>query len=287
MRRGVVLAMLPLTLTLAVGASAALATPRAKPGYVTGTAKSECGKPLASFVVSAYGFDGQPNVYPSGLPFLGSAKGSHGQYALRTVDSIRHVKPVNALVRGVEGYTTVTFHGHRYVLGLYPTDDKADGVGPADFSGHSGKGIVRNFLLRTTGLKPGFASDRRDAIDPGEVAQGAFYGGNITLELTLPSSTGSTLTVTLKPAGPLVDGCRAQTVTRSFKLGPYEGNGNVDLHNIPLDFYTMTATLRGSTSRALQLQVYPTNTVATSAPVHFLPTHDLPDGSSSVIVMVS
>ena len=265
-------------LTVAASAAAASAATPLRPGYVTGTAKTECGKPLSSFAVSAYGFDGQPNVYPTGLPPLGTTTGHAGRYALQTVDSIRHVKPVDALVRAVEAQTDLTYGGHHYVLGLYPTDGKPDGVGPSDFSGQSGKGIVRNFVLRTSGLKPGAS--------PENAVAGTYYGGNITLVLSLGTAPVS-LTVTLVPTAPLADGCPAKKVVRVVKLGANEGNNDYNLYNIPLGFYTMSARLDGAGSRALGLQVYGTSSTGTSVPMRFLPTSEFPDASSAVLVTVS
>ncbi len=282
---------LTLFLTLLTPTSAALAAGGKRPGYITGTATTECGKPLASFEVGAYGFDGQPNVYVAGLPPVGQAVGHHGLYALRTVDSIHHTKPVDALVRGVEAQAPIHYQGHLYQISLYPTDGKPDGVGPQDFSGHSGKGIIRNFVLRTSGLKPGQGRLKNDKVelDGADNAAGAFYGGSISLSLSLGTmnTSGASLDVSLRPTGTLVDGCPARPVTYPIKLGPNAGNSSIDVHDIPLAFYTLSVALIGTQSRPLTLQVYGRPANGTNIPLQFLPSHDFPGGDEPLVVMAS
>ncbi len=264
----------------AAGAARAAAHPR--PGYITGTARTRCGRPLRSFAVNAYGFDGQPNVFPSGSPPLGSARGHNGTYALRTVDYRSH-RPVNALVDSVEGTARLRYQGHTYSVPLAPTD------GRANFAGHSGRGIVRNFVLATSGVRPGDGSYRnQQTVGVGSPAESAFYGASVLMFLSLGDVPGQTLTVAFTPlTRTLADGCRARAFTRSITLGPYQGNENFVFQDIPLGYYRLSAMLTGATPRTVMLQLDYNQQPSATVDFRPLPTSEFPDGSGSVNVYAS
>jgi hypothetical protein len=253
-----------------------------RPGYIVGTAKSECGKPLSTFTVNAYGFDGQPNEFPFGSPPLGRATGHNGKYALRTRDNTSH-QPVNALVDSIEGSSTVHYEGHKYVLPLYPTD------GIANFKGHSGKGIIRNFVLKVSGTKVGESKNRdRKVVEVGDPAANSFYGTSMTMFLALGDVTGQTLTVNFKPVtSQLADGCKARAFSRSITLPQFGGELNWIFQDIPLAFYTLTATLRGTTTQTVRLALSGQNTTRTSVPFDPVPTSLFADGSGGPNVFAS
>jgi hypothetical protein len=251
-------------------------------GFITGTAKSECGKPLSTFKISAYGFDGQPNEFPYGSPPLGSAIGHHGVYALRTRDNTTH-KPVNALVDSIEGSVNVKYEGHKYVLPLYPTDGKAN------FTGHSGKGIIRNFELKLSGTKPGDSQySNQKIVGVGDPAANSFYGTSMLMFLHLGDVTGQTLTVNFKPTtARLADGCKARAFSRSLTLDQFGGESNFIFQDIPLAFYRLTATLHGSTTTTVRLALDGQNVTSTSVPFRPVPTSLFEDGSGGPNVYAS
>lgn len=248
---------------------------RRRPGYITGTARNECGKPLSSFTVNAYGFDGQPNEFPYGSPPLGGTVGRHGVYALRTRDNTTH-KPVNALVDSIEASTTLTYQGYKYVLRLYPTD------GLANFKGHSGPGIIRNFVLKLSGVKPGDSQYRHDrTVELGNPAAFSFYGTTMLMFLHLGDVTGQTLTVNFQPlSSRLADGCPARAFSRSVVLPMYGGGASYIFQDIPLAFYRLTATLRGPTTQTVRLALDAgQNVTAPSIAWRPVPTSMFGDGS--------
>jgi hypothetical protein len=235
---------------------------------------------VSSFTVAAYGFDGKVNVNPDGLPFLGRTKGHGGRYALQTRDSIRQRTPVNALVRGVVATTTLAFGGQRYTLTLDPTDHKPNGTGRGDFSGRSGRGIVRNFVLRTSGLKPGFGAYRNLSTEGDDKAAGAFYGGNLILALGFYPAPGQTVSATLTPTSRLIDGCASRALTRTASPQALHSSF-IYLHSIPLANYMLTVRLNGS---PLPLHRLGQSGGAASLALSFPPTPELPNGESSVTI---
>jgi hypothetical protein len=275
------IAVATLVVAVAPASSAAIHVKR-RPGYITGTAKSECGKPLSRFKVSAYGFDGQPNEFPYGSPPLGSAVGHNGVYALRTRDNTTH-KPVNALVDSIEGSANVKYEGHTYVLPLYPTD------GIANFKGHSGQGIIRNFLLKVSGTKVGESQNRnKKVVGVGDPAANSFYGTSMLVFLHLGNVPGQTLTVNFKPmTGKLADGCKARAFSRSLKLGQYDGDFNFIFQDIPMAYYRLTAQLHGTTTQTVRLALDGQTVTTTSVPFRPVPTSLFEDGSSGPSVSAS
>lgn len=253
-----------------------------RPGYIAGTARSECGQPLPTFKVSAYGFDGQPNEFPYGSPPLGSAIGHNGVYALQTRDNTSH-QPVNALVDSIEASATVAYEGHEYVLPLYPTD------GEARFEGHSGPGIVRNFVLKVSGTKPGRSQySGQTVVGIGSPAAYSFYGTSMTMFLHLGAVAGQTLTVNFTPVtGTLANGCKASAFSRSITLGQYDGDSNFIFQDIPLAFYQLTATLHGSTTQTVRLALQGQDVTTPSVSFEPVPTSSSGDGSGGPNVSAS
>jgi hypothetical protein len=274
-----------LSMTAAAGASprtTARPHQQRRPGYIVGTARNECGQPLSTFTVNAYGFDGQPNEFPFGSPPLGGVTGHNGRYALRTRDNTTH-KPVNALVDSIEGSAPVTYQGHRYVLPLYPTD------GRANFKGHSGPGIIRNFRLKLSGVKPGESQYSHDlVVGVGDPAANSFYGTSMLMFLHLGDVTGQTLTVNFRPLTPrLADGCSARKFSRSLVLPEFGGDSNYIFQDIPLAFYRLTATLRGTTTQTVRLALDGQNVTTPSVPFRPVPTSLFGDGSAGPNVSAS
>lgn len=242
--------------------------PRLAPrrGYVIGRAIFSDGRPVPSFKVQALGFDGQVNLFPGSTPSLGSTVGKNGRYALRTLDTFRQKKPVSALVVSVQASTKIRYAGRDYTLYLKPLDGLRDGSGKGDFRGNSGPGVVRDFVVAISGVKPQFRLYNQDE-NEGPNEGSTFYGAQLTLNLSFAevngrplsdiAPRGSTLEVTLVPEGALLDGSRGQTQVRRVRIGP--APYYFYLRNIPIGAYSVSAklktpngetwNLRGSTTR--------------------------------------
>jgi len=233
-------------------------------GYVIGRAIFPDGRPIPEFDISVLGYDGQVNIFSSqgATPSLGWGKGKNGRYAIRTMDTFQHKKPVNGLVVSVQAYANLKYGGQIYKMPLYPIDGLRDGGGKGEFKANSGPGIVRDFVLKVSGLKPQFK-----AFDKSEIGNEngyVFYGGQLTISLSesddkeyttlqrtaLPSSK---FTFTFTPQGPLLDGSRPQPIHR---VATVKGaNYYIYLSNIPLGIYSMTATLTNPDGTVVPLRL--------------------------------
>jgi len=266
-----------------------------RPGFVIGRAVFQDGRLVAHFTVEALGFEGQLNVFPHSTPSLGAVDGANGRYALRTMDTLRHEKPVNATVVGVHTSTTLPYHGYSYVLDLSPLDGLCDTTDKGGFRGYSGTGVVRDFVVKLSGLKPCFMAYAGLETSEHDTANGAYYGGTIVIYLTAMNGTGynsdiadsapkgSIITLTLAPSGPLLDGSTGHTITRQVRLAPGHLNYTFYLSSIPTGFYTAAAQLAepGGARRPLRLQPSLGGTWSPTMPIAFVPTATFPDGSSS------
>lgn len=239
-----------------------------RPGYVVGRAIFPDGRPIPKFKVIVMGYDGQINIFPGATPQLGFGEGKNGRYAIRTMDTLNQKKPVAGLVVGLHLSTKIRYLGKDYTLYLHPMDGIQDGGSKGQFKANSGPGIVRDYVLKISGVKPRYRIYNQDENNgPNEAT--TFYGGQLTLDITNVEGTGeplsstapagSKIVVTLVPQGPLLDGSRGQTVVRRATLKPGGANFYFYLRNIPIGAYSVSAqlvtpagetwNLRGSTSR--------------------------------------
>jgi len=264
-------------------------------GFVIGRAIFADGRPMPHFTVAAFGYDGQVNPVAGTVPYLGGAVGSNGRYALRTLDTLRHHKPVNALVAGVTASATLSYHGVAYVVEMAPRDGRCDAPDKKSFRGDSGVGVVRDFVLRLSGVKPCWTLYRGQETTFSDSVIGAFYGGSIHLDLSTSSGPsiygdivdvapkGSLITLTLVPRGPLLDGSIGHTLIRRMRLDPQHLHYSFYLFSLPQGSYTATAQITepGTAARPLRLRVTlgAARTWEASMPVTFAPTKNFPDGS--------
>ena len=235
---------------------------RPRAGFVIGRAVFEDGRPIPRFNVSVTGVDGAAPVQ-AGAPSLGITVGTSGTYAVQTLDTTTHTKPVRATVMGVHADAIIEYHGHHYEIPLRPTDGLVDGSDANAFRGDSGKGVVRDFVLSMGGRKP-------DADEGSQVGyRTAYYGAIIEVDVTFSKGKYSNLEdatslskafppasvaeVTLTPLGALLDGSRGAVVVRRFQLG--SSWKEKFLRGIPIGVYQVTATLTppGGASRPLVL----------------------------------
>ena len=268
-----------------------------RPHYIIGRVIFEDGRPVPNFVVKATGFNGKfdvlLNVSETATSF-GEAKGSNGVYAMQVA-----ARPMtsqgkldyneDALICSVTARTTLHYNGTTYGIELHPLDGVQNGTGSHDFRGQMRRGVVRDFVMKMTGIKPGFkAVEYPDhGVDrAGSNSRGAYYGGGLSIDCsngTTPNDVvgrtsvlkafpkGSTITLTLNPTQALLDGSPGRTITRSATVG-YE----TDIYSIPYGVYTATAILTepGGTTHNLRWKATgydPASPFLDTMPVHWTP----------------
>ena len=244
-----------------------------RPGFVIGRAVFEDGRPVPRFSVEALGYDGQVNLFPRSTPLLGAANGANGRYAFPTLDTFRHVTPVDGLVVAVNAYAQIDFNGRRYEIQLRPLDGLPDGSEPGGFKRPSGKGVVRDFVLKI--------SAGRVDVDL-TLSQGRYPVIEDASSLSRAFPAGSSVEVTFTPTGPLLDGSRGSVVVRSFPLA--ENWQARSLRGIPLGVYAVSARLTppGGEPRPLRLSAKPGDPWRPQVQVDFPPSKFVPDGSSAI-----
>ena len=241
-----------------------------RPGYIIGRAVFADGRPIPQFSVWAVGFDGQVNLFPGSVPTVGVAEARNGRYAMQTRDSFRHTKPVRATVVGVHAVAKIPYRNNNYLLEMYPLDGKTNGTDKGDFRGDSGKGIVRDFVLKISGLRLGYTVNEDTEVR----YRGAYYGGVLPLDGTVSQKEGRNfedetsfsraltegdVEVTLTPEGRLLDGSTGRTIRTLVPVAVFKLGGNWHsryLRNIPLGVYTATArlVLPGGETRPLKVR---------------------------------
>lgn len=198
----------------------------------------------------------------------------------------------------------LNYKGRNFSLDMWPTDNLHDGTGKNDYRGHMKEGIVRDFVLKMTGVRPGYNPaeypdhvvnenpDRRFGWYGGTAefhcdwgsTQADFYSANTALFRVYPK--GSIITVTLTPDGPLVDGLPGEVLRRSSELGQ-----RFVLFDIPHGDYTATATLTEPSGAVHNLRISPKlpnkiTDYSPSAPVQWKPDTNI-DPTGYLIVPIS
>jgi len=276
----------------------------ATPGYVTGRAVFENGTPVPDFQVHVAGMSGKLDPYfnnhlsgpqlTEGATTFGDAKGHNGSYSVHMTE--------DALVFCVTAISTFHFHGKIFSLDMWPTDNLGNTTSPGDFRGQVSKGIVRNFVLKSTGLRPDHAAaqfpDHSQAANSTDA--NAYYGGTVDLSGDVGSTdvdwfgfktsirtlypNGSKITMTFTPTGPLVDGMPAHTLVRSTTLG----SGCFCYYGIPYGTYNLTGQISGANGASRPLKMAPQFILNAAGyhstlPVEWTP---FPDGVGLIITPV-
>ena len=240
---------------------------RSRPGYAIGRAVFADGRPVPKFEVVVGGFDASGDVSHGFMPTVGYEKATNGRYAARIMDAFSHTKPVDARIASIRATADITYQGHDYKLALR---DLGGETGMTTFLGQGRNGVVRDFVLPITGLRPGYTAESSSET----LYRNAYFGGTITVDaatsgkpdansedetaLTNASPQG-TVELTLTPSAPLIDGSigkpvRFLTPVAASKLG---GNWRLCMRRgIPLGNYTATARLLlpDGESRALRIK---------------------------------
>ena len=231
------------------------------------------------------GFDKHPNVGGGGgIPNVGEADGRAGVYSVRVVDSFDHKTPTVARIVGVSATATLSYRGQKYVVDLFPTDGKRDGTDKGDFRGDSARGVVRHFVLKLSGPRPGHARDTAYVTCRCSEGAGYFYGGTVDAvidDLTVSGLTdASKLVFTLTPTGPLLDGSRGIPIVRTASAGGVRPT--IFMRSIPVGYYTATARIEGPGAGPLKVDAS-----GRGATVAFVPTSAFPDGGATILVTLS
>jgi hypothetical protein len=248
----------------------------ARPNYIIGRAVFENGQPIPKFHVTMAGMSGKFDPFfnnqlsgpqlREGSTSHGSTDGENGRYAIHATE--------DATVTGVYARAIVHFDNADWGIVAWPTDNIADGSSGITnnlYRGHTGKGVVRDFVLKLSGLRNGFDPAKFPDHDNSGRDWGAYYGGTIRFEcgadnndnpggviglmhtrpvLTMVYPAGSIITVTLTPTGTRVDGLPASTITRKCPIYP-----SFNLYGIPYAIYTATATLTDPAGAVHNLKV--------------------------------
>lgn len=265
---------------------------QARPGFVVGSAFDTLGRPLAGAGVLIHGTtfaQGQRTTFEA-------VTGPDGTYAVRVPDGRYSAK----------AWIDVDFLGHRFSRLLHPLS------GSYETEVDSTEGGTLDFQWRLSGLAADSAPSSTDPTD--------FYGASIELSYCgLPADAycdfryeafperpiapeGSTVTVTLTPTGPRLDGSAGELIARSFAVQPqdpeypyggapnapagFEAGGggrttlgrdwqyhSVDLNDIPVGSYelTATATFPDGTQQPLRVGLAADDVEHLAVPVTFTP----------------
>ena len=217
------------------GATSARQGGAAEPNVISGRVTNEVGDPIAGTRVRIVGYTGGASL---GREIETVMSGADGGY--------RYTVP-----RGlyeVLGQATIEFDGQSYVFDLEPADGRCD-------QQMSDDGIVKDLVLRLTGLKP----CRRDALPDNYLS---YNGAAIQLfgRMTGNHSPDAVVEYTLEPIGPLADGSSGRTLTMkrtipdlSTSAGPIDSTWI--LYDIPLAKYRVTAALLEQDGRRVELFV--------------------------------
>lgn len=231
-----------------------LAPLKPRRNYIIGHATFADGRPIPNFMVSA----------ESGFAGLGTVKGSNGEYAIRVTD------PNVYIVQNIKARAIITYNGQTYLLPLHPVDGLPDAPSSRKFQGDVKKtGVVRNFVLRLSGIAPGYETPPPVSLTTTDTASNrfAFEGCPIKMEFLLNDlPTGSTFQLTLTPNGPLIDGSAGKVIQRTIR--DLNTANYYYLYDIPLGLYTASGTLvkPGGSSQPLSIKMWVPLTSVTSGP---------------------
>ncbi len=173
-------------------------------GTVSGRATDAAGKPLANVDIVI----NNTQFFNHNIP---GHTDVNGHYKLALTPGSWYVR----------GSVKVKFDNKNYILDLHPDSDAA-------FAGT--EGAIRNLSLKIAGARTGqFGND-------------GYYGGQVEIfAWGLPTEK---ITLTLQPAGTLLDGTKGKTITAQLRQGY--------LDDVPLGKYTVTAQMGG---QPLQVRV--------------------------------
>jgi hypothetical protein len=237
------------------------ATPK-RPGYVTGRVLTSAGQPLVGADISITGISGS-----GGNAKFATKSGAGGLFSL----------PVpNGIYRVVADWKT-RYNDHNYKFDLHPVD------GIDTVAHRSAPGIVKDFRLQISGLRPGQEAGKPNTF--GESTK--YYGGHISVSAHRQYGTptgfvyfpqGSTLVMTLTPRTKLIDGSTGSIRTYRHTLPSnvtYYEYLSWYIDDIPIGLYTVTVEMVGVDGKVQVVPVKLTknvnDTFTPSVPLDFEP----------------
>ena len=225
------------------GATAAGPVTPGEPNVITGRVTTAAGTPIAEARMRIVGYTGGATL---GRELETVETGDDGVYRSEVPTGLYEVL----------GQAPILFDRQVYVFDLEPADgDCAQQM--------SNDGIVKDFVLRLTGLKgclPG--------VDPENYV--LYHGAAIQLvDRTSGHGTAAVVLYTLEPIGSLADGSTGQTLELTRTVGALQTTaGPISttsiLHDIPLARYSVSAALWGADGTSVPLLVS-SNTATTPA----------------------
>lgn len=208
-------------------------------GEVHGRVTSAAGAPLAGVEVRAYG-----TTMAGESVSRSFATDADGRYGGRLPDGIY----------GVSSEYHVRFNGHDYRYAL----DPADGVTGKRHD--AAEGIVKNFVWKISGLKPGQQAGR-----PGSYGEGnKYYGGYVSVSSQergfAPErpyfAQGTVLEITLTPQGPLIDGSSGEQKVYRYSFERDQRSSLAwYLDDVPVGSYRASARQIGADGTATPLRL--------------------------------
>lgn len=256
-----------------------------RPGYVIGRAVFEDGRPVPEFTVRCEVTTGSFGLSPGAAELLGNMRGSGGHFAIKILD--------NATVTTVTAMAAFHYSGMNFYMQLCPLNPP-----PARQPHNTGKiGVERDFVLKITGQKPGCKLSDCRAYAINDELNSGYYGGTIALDCGAPrnfhedadgrtslsqtSPVNSTVTLTLVPSSPLLDGSPGQIIRRSVPIGVV-----MYLYGIPYGAYKASAQLiePGGAIHNLRLSLHPLTEPGEWSPSVPVEWHPLDTNVAEVIV---
>ncbi len=202
------------------------AAPARRPGYIIGRVTNTAGKPLAGAEISLYGT---------------TMAGANTSFSLETGADGRFSQRVPEGIYGASAYYKTRYNGKNYRFTLMPKD------GTTAKKHDSAPGVIKDFVWKISGLKPGEKAGEEGTHTEGN----KYYGGYVYLtskeegfggKVYFPA--GSKLTITMTPRGSLIDGStgKAKTFQRAFAKDITSSLG-WHLTDIPVGLYRLQANL--------------------------------------------
>lgn len=214
------------------------------------------GRSLAGVEISIYG----TTIAGANASFEATT-GADGRFSQRVPDGIY----------GVGASLKKKFNEQNYVFYLHPND------GVSAKRHDAGKGIVKEFTWKISGLKPGEVAGEEGA----HTEPRKYYGGyvHVTAGEEAPFE-GATIEATLSPRGPLIDGSTGKPrVYRKAIAAGETGYFSWHLVDVPLGLWSISARLvKDGAATPLGVALSPANNgFASSADLDFKPTLGTPN----------
>lgn len=230
----------------------------AEANVIKGVVRDEQGDPVPGARIRIVGYTGNPT---------GLVGADHDDNVITDGSGAYRVQVPSGLYE-INGEATVVFEGKSFVFYLHPADNNCD-------QQMSAPGIIRDFVLRLTGLKKCSGDD----VDPNN--DFSYSGGAIVLLYAQPRSLPDATQVTLvfTPSGQLADGSAGRPVTFTRTAGALQNTapgpleGTQALPDIPLGRYQLSgyATLGNGTRQDVRFAPPGTSTLAPSYTIDFQP----------------